>query len=227
MKWFLFLFLIISFHGCDIFETKEQAQQKLIEERLRFEKQAEISKEIEIKKLAEETQRELAVLDSKKELAKIEKTKELEKIRLDAELQKQRIIFEQEEAKREFEYKIKSFEHNDMLEIKRYTFLLIFFSILIVSFFIFYFFKKRHEDKLRAYNDNLEKYFHQKENDSKVKIANKMLDTIAQGNLTKEQEMSIINAFSGTINKNEIEYKDVNLIEDLETLEEKETVLIK
>jgi len=60
-----------------------------------------------------------------------------------------------------------------------------------------------------------------------VKIANKMLDTIAQGNLTKEQEMSIINAFSGTINKNEIEYKDLNPIEDLETLEEKETVLIK
>jgi len=69
--------------------------------------------------------------------------------------------------------------------------------IIICAFFIFYYFKKRREDKLLAYKDNLQKYFYQKENEARMKIAQKILDNVASGKLDKAQENQLISAFSG------------------------------
>ena len=73
-----------------------------------------------------------------------------------------------------------------------------------MSFFIYYYFKKRHEDKLRAYHDNLDKYFHQQEMMTKMRIAEKIIDTVASGNLEKEQESELIKALSGNISPSDV-----------------------
>jgi len=221
MKWIYILLLAFVFSGCDLLESvleseKEKAE-KIANEKIAFEKKVEDSKEIQLQKLSAETKKELAILESKKELAKIEKERELEKIRMQSELEKQRIILAQEKEKAIFEQKMQLNKQMDSMELKRYFILILALFVVVSSFFIFYYFKKRREDKLRAYNDNLQKYFHHKENEARVKIAEKMLDTIGSGTLDKAQENQLIGAFSGHANEGyqkQLGSVDAELIED-------------
>ena len=192
----LFLFLFI-FSGCDLLESQEEKNKKAALEQIAFEKKVEATKEVQLKTLSAQTQRELAILESKKELALIEREVQLEKIRMQAKLDKQKIILEQEKEKALFEQQMKQKEQMDNMELKRYFVAILGLFILLSLFFLFYYFKKRREDKLLAYNDNLQKYFYHKENEARVKIAEKMLDSIASGKLDKAQENQLISAFSG------------------------------
>ena len=200
MKFIYILMVMFLFSGCDLLESQDDKDRQIANKKIAFEKKVQESKEIQLKKLSVQTQKELAILESKKELAEIEKTKELEKIRMQTELEKQKIILQQEKEKAIFEQKILQKEQLNNMELKRYLMLIFGLLILIISFFTFYYFKKKREDKLLAYNDNLQKYFHQKENDARLKIAQKMLDTIALGTLDKQQENLLISAFSGKTN---------------------------
>ena len=218
----------LLFTGCDLFDSQEQKEQKLAHEKELFQKKVANEKEIQLKKISEQTQRELALLESKKELATIEKEKELAKIKLQAELQKQKIEAEQEKAQALFTQKMQQREQVNNMELKRYLMLIFALFVMLASYFTFYYFKKRREDKLRAYNDNLEKYFHHKESEARVKIAEKMLDAISSGKLDKEQENQLISAFSGQANQSyqeqleshssttHIDDKDAEIIEVLE-----------
>lgn len=201
MKWIYFLLFSLLFTGCDLFQSEDEKAKIVTDKKIAFEKKVQESKEVQLKKLSAQTQKELAILESKKELAMIEKAKELEKIRMHSELEKQRIIFEQEKEKAIFEQKIQQIEQSNNMELKRYMMLILALLLIVSSFFIYYYFKKRREDKLRAYNDNLQKYFNQKENDARIKIAEKMLDAISSGNLDKSQENQLIDAFSGHTTK--------------------------
>jgi len=200
MKWLLFLIVVLFFNGCDLLKTADEKATIASKEKIAFEKRVQEAKEIQLKKLSAQTQKELAILESKKELALIEKAKELEKIRMQSELEKQKILFEQDKAKALFAQKMQQNEQANNMELKRYMILILALLVIVSSFFVYYYFKKRREDKLRAYNDNLQKYFNQKENDARVKIAEKMLDAISSGNLDKSQENQLINAFSGQTN---------------------------
>ena len=201
-SFFLFLFITFLFTGCDLLESQADKEKKIALEKLAFEKKVQESKEIQLEKLSAQTQKELAILESKKELAKIEKEKELEKIRMQAEMEKQKITLEQEKQKALFDQQMKQREQMDNMELKRYIIVLFGMFVLVSLFFIFYYFQKRREDKLIAYNDNLQKYFHHKENEARVKIAEKMLDTIGSGKLDKGQENQLISAFSGEAHGN-------------------------
>lgn len=196
MKLIVLIFILLL-SGCDLLESQADKEQKVALEKAAFEQKVQESKEIQLKKLSAQTQKELAILESKKELAQIEKAKELEKIRMQSELEKQKITMQQEKEKALFEQKMQQREQMNNMELKRYFILLLGLFIVVSLFFIFYYFKKRREDKLLAYNDNLQKYFHHKENEARVKIAEKILDTIGSGKLDKAQENQLISAFSG------------------------------
>ncbi len=198
MKWIYILTILLLFSGCDLLTSEDEKIKKAQEEKEAFIKKVEETKEIQLKKLSAQTQKELALLQSKKELAEIEKAKELEKIRLQAELQKEKIILENQNKQLAFERKIQEIEQENAMELKRYLMLILGILVLVGAFFIYYYFKKKREDKLRAYNDNLQKYFYHKENEARVKIAEKMLDAISSGKLDKEQENQLIGAFSGS-----------------------------
>ncbi len=187
----------LLFTGCDLFDSQAQKEQKIAHEKELFQKKVADEKEIQLKKISEQTQRELALLESKKELATIEKEKELAKIQFQAELQKQKIQAQKEKEEAIFSQKMQQRDQVNNMELKRYLMLIFAMFVILASYFLFYYFKKRREDKLRAYNDNLEKYFHHKESEARVKIAEKMLDAISSGKLDKEQENQLIGAFSG------------------------------
>ena len=193
MKWIILILIALLFSACNLTESKEEVQAKKLQEKKAFEEKIADSKEVAIKKIDAQKEQELAKIKSQTALATLENSQLLEKIKLKAKADK-----EVSDAK------LRNSERQDSMEIKRY-FLVIFFLILvIVSFFIYYYFKKRHEDKLRAYHDNLDKYFHQQEMMTKMRIAEKIIDTVASGNLEKEQESELIKALSGNISPSDV-----------------------
>ena len=197
MKVIYFILLLLIVSGCDMLESDAQKEQKRVEKKALFEKRVAETKEVQLRKLDLETQKELALLNSKKELAEIEKAKEIEKIRIEAELQRQKVLLAQQKIQAEYDQKIREQEQQDSLELKRYLILSMTILFALMIYFGYYYFKKKREDKLRAYNDNLAKYMQAKENEARVKIAKKMLDAISSGNLDKNQENLLIGAFSG------------------------------
>jgi len=198
MKLIYIIIFALLFSACDLIESKDQKSAKIAQQKALLEKQIDESKEVQLKKIDAQTQRDLAKIETQKELAKIEKEQMLEKIRLNAEMEKQKIELEQKRAKILLDAKMVEVEHSDSMEIKRYLLLILFLMLLIITFFLYHYLKKRHEDKLRAYHDNLDKYFHQQENMTKMRIAEKIIDTVASGKLDKEQELELIRALNAT-----------------------------
>ena len=198
MRLIFLLAIWLFFSGCNLFQTQAEKAQKIQQEKIAFEKKVRETKEIQ-----------LAMLESKKELAKIQKDIEIEKIRSNSKLDKQKILLEQEKSKVLFDQ-----------ELKRYMMLIFGLVVLVGLFLIYYYFKKRHDDKLTAYNDNLKKYFYHKENEARVKIAQELLKTISSGKLDKNQENQLISAFKGEAeiyNKNQIENQNQEIDVEIKT----------
>jgi len=210
MKLLYILTLVLFFNACDLLDSKEDKAAKIAQEKAIFEQKVIDTKEVQLKKIDAQTQKDLASIQTQKELAQIQKDQMLEKIRLESELEKQKLKLEQEKAKIVLAEKMREIEQSNSMETTRYLLLILFLILLIASFFIYYYFKKRHEDKLQAYHDNLDKYFHQQENATKMRIAEKIIDTVASGKLDKKQESELIRA----LNPNIQPVQDVELIED-------------
>ncbi len=138
------------------------------------------------------TQKELALIEANKsvELEKISSAAKLKQL----ELQKKAEL----ELMREKERLLK-IEHEQALE--RYTLFGAIMLLLLAGGALLWYFDRRRKDKLRAYEDNLKKYFHQKENESRVKIAEKILDTVASKDLSNEQRAKLIEALHGSAPK--------------------------
>ncbi len=151
----------------------------------------------------------LKKIESKKELALIEKDKELQKIKLQADVQQENLRLNKEKEIALFEQNLRLKQEENRLAQSRYMMLLIALVLIIISFFIFYYFKKRHDDKLKSYEDNLKKYLQQKEQESRNKIAEKLIDTIASGKINKEQEATLLNALSGQAPQQPLQIEDM------------------
>ncbi len=204
------LILILLFAGCslensqkakkidELSQRKARIEARLEKARIEADRQKELAltkmqKQIEslaLQRSKSEAQKEieLAKIKAKQslELQKIEQTYKLKELELEKqkellELQNQKYI-----AQRELELK-KQFLIFSLLGL---------LAIILAILIIFYFYKKR-KDKLIAYHDNLEKYFRLKENEAKVAIANKIIDTIAEGKLSPDQEQRLLGVLKG------------------------------
>lgn len=207
MKWIILIIIPLLFSACNLTESKEEVQAKKLQEKKAFEEKIANSKEVAIKKIDAQKEQELAKINSQTTLATLEKEQLLEKIKLQAQAEKEA-----------YEAKLRDSQRQDTMETKRYLLLILFLLLIIASYFIYLYFKHRHENKLRAYHDNLDKYFHQQEMMTKMRIAEKIIDTVASGNLEKEQESELIKALSGNISPSDenkqIENKNDILEED-------------
>ena len=199
MKLLSLLLLTLLVTGCNFGESKEELAAKKLQEKKAFEEKIANAKEVQLKKIDAQKEQELAKIKSQTTLAKLEKEQLLEKIRLQAEAEKEKLLLTQAKQKDAFEAKLRDLERADSMEIKRYLLLILFLVLVIASYFIYLYFKRKHDDQLRAYQDNLDKYFHQQENMTRMKIAEKIIDTVASGKLAKEQESELIKALSGTM----------------------------
>ncbi|BBG66859.1 hypothetical protein NNO_2156 [Hydrogenimonas sp.] len=137
-------------------------------------------------------------LKTQKELAQIEakKSVEIEKISSETKLKELELRKRAElELMREKERMLR-IEHEQSME--RYMLLGAILLLLLAGAALLWYFDRRRKDKLRAYEDNLKKYFHQKENESRIKIAEKILDTVASKDLSSEQRAKLIEALHGS-----------------------------
>jgi len=166
---------------------------------------------------------DIAVNTSKKELelAKIQSSLEKEKY----ELQKFQIEVKSKEKNLEFD--LLKQENNNSLSSQKYLIAIASFLLIVFTYALFTYFNNRRKDKLRAYQDNLNKYFKEKENKAKVEIASKILDTIASGKLNAEQENRLISSLSGdsknnqtSLLKNQNENK-IEIIHDIDDIKNK------
>jgi len=234
---FLLSLALLLFSGCDLFKSEGEIKREMQLKKEQMQKAQEIEKlKIESKKSESLTkinsEKEMALLEKEKEiemkksLAIIEKDKALETKRLDVELRAKELEIKKAEAEAKLKHEQMINEQNNRLRLEKYGFAILALIVIIIAFFIFYYFKKRREDKLRAYNDNLEKYFRQKEDLARIKIAEKLLDTIATGKFSKEQENRLIAVFnpdgSEKFSENEtLVEEDIEVLEIIESKDSK------
>ena len=179
---FLLVLSALSFSACQLFEDSPELQQK--------------KHELALKKLEAEEKKHLAELEMQKSLADLEKQKALELQKLQNSVRELELQTNSEKELELISQKVALQESNNLLAFQQYLLIFLALLVVVVAVFVFFYYKRKREDELRAYNDNLKKYFYFKENEARMKIAEKILDTIAEGDLSKENEQKLINAFS-------------------------------
>jgi len=182
------------------------------------------SRELEEHSLAYKNQENLAKIAMQKTIAEINQVKELEALRLKNDLEKEQINIEKMQAQAKLLQEAQLAQAKNELRLQQYLIGLGAFLLLIIAFFIFYYFKKRREDKLRAYNDNLDKYFRSKENEARVKIAEKILDTISSGNLSSGHEARLIEVFNADSKE---EFQNDNLLANKEDKNVEDAIIVE
>ncbi len=178
----ILLWVMLFFSGCQLFEDSPELQQK--------------KHELALKKIEAEEKKHLADLEMQKSLADLEKQKALELQKLQNSVRELELQTNSEKELELISQKVALQESNNLLAFQKYLLAFLALLLIVVAVFVFYYLKRKREDELRAYNDNLKKYFYFKENEARMKIAEKILDTIAEGDLSKENEQKLINAFS-------------------------------
>ncbi len=211
------------FTGCESIDTKTDKKIDYLQERkakldakiAKAREKADKERELALMKMRQRLE-ELSLKETKTkaqkeiEIEKIKAQKELELQKIEKELKLKELELQQEKQKIELENQ-KLIAQKE-LEVKKQFLIYSLISlilIIIAVLLILYVYKKR-KDKLIAYHDNLEKYFRMKENEAKVAIANKIIDTIAEGKLTPEQELRLLGVLKGDVKElpKEIENKD-------------------
>jgi hypothetical protein len=196
------IFILLLFSGCELDLFNEKKVDTLKEKNLQL--QNELNKKQQQLKLELEKQK----LDKDLVLEK-------EKIKTKAELEKVKIQTQQEKELAIIQQKTELEKEKQKNEIIKYGFALIALLMVIISYFIYFYFKRKRENKLKAYEDNLKKYFLLKENEMKLKLAEKILDTAKEGQLSNEDQkklISLVTAHTQTPNR----------VEELEVIEHKE-----
>ena len=216
IKLLITLTILLSVTGCelDIFNDKELTALKEENRKLQLAKlkmESNRSLIIDEKQLVYQNKENLAKIEIERDLAKMNQVKELESLHLQNAIDKERLGIEHKNTQAQLILDAKLAVARDKQELKLYLIGFAALLLLIISFFVFYYFKKRREDKLRAYTDNLDKYFRAKENDARVKIAEKILDTISSGNLDSGHEARLIEVFNADRRE---KFQNDNLLEE-------------
>lgn len=179
IKTMIFIIAIFLFGGCDadLFNTKKVETLK--------EKNQKLQQQIELKKEQNELELKKQKLSAEAllEQERLKKQTELEKVKIEKQHQKELELIRQKTLLQEDQNK------NELL---KYALLLLALLIVIAAFFLYLYLKRKREDEITAYNDNLKKYFLFKENEMKLKMAEKILDTIKEGNLSAEDQKKLI-----------------------------------
>jgi len=208
------LIVLLLFSGC--FEEKRieekvgalDRQKAQIEAQLNQARlQANREKELALTKMQEQIEK-LALAKSKNEaqkeieLAKIKASQALELQKIEQRYKLQELELKKQKELIELEnQKLLAQKELELKERVLYLSLILLLILLIAGLTLFYFYRKR-QDKLQAYKDNLEKYFRMKENESKIAIANKIIDTIASGKLSPQQEQRLLGVLNPSMSSN-------------------------
>ena len=181
IKTMIFIATVFLLGGCDadLFNTKKVETLK--------EKNQKLQQQIELKKEQNE-------LELKKQKLSAEALLEQERLKKQTELQKVKIEKQHQKELELIHQKTLLQKDQNKNELLKYALLILALLITIAAFFLYLYLKRKREDEITAYNDNLKKYFLFKENEMKLKMAEKILDTIKEGNLSAEDQKRLIKA---------------------------------
>lgn len=128
--------------------------------------------------------------ETKKEIAKINKERdvELQKIEQNTRL----IELKTDNAMAEKEHNLSTYVQQSEVAFKKSTLIVVGLTMMAVLALSLYIFRKRREDKLKMHEDELHKEMYLREKELQVKMAEKILDTIASGKLSKEREQHLL-----------------------------------
>ena len=200
MRQITLLTLVMFFlSGCnvDLFNTKKVDALK--------EQNQKLQQELELQKKQNE-------LELKKQQLSAEALLEQEKLKKQAELEKVKIEKQHQKELEIIRQKTLLEEEKRKNELYRYAMLLLAFVLIIAAFFLYLYLKRKREDQIIAYNDNLKKYFLYKENEMKMKLAEKILDTVKESSLSEEDQKKLINVLSSQTAQ-DLENGDIDLLE--------------
>lgn len=145
------------------------------------------SKEQEIAKINMQKEIEVQRLKNEARLREAEIKKELEK-------EKSKLTKEVELAKNDTK-KVLQQESNKM---QSWWIMALIFLVFIVVIFTYLSIQKKRKDALKMHEEKLQHEAYLKEQEMKLKMAEKVLDTLASGNLSEENEQLLINSLQNT-----------------------------
>ncbi len=230
------ILISLIFNGCELNEifgpSKKEIELKqrelaLKEQEIKFAqqlKEKDLDASLALKKNESEQKQILLTKQSDAKIANeksmLDSQKEIELAKIKSSIEKEKIVYQNKE--KDLTYDLKKQEILNSLCTQKY--IIVFGSILalVLLVILFIYYNNRRKDKLRAYEDNLDKYFREKENQAKIEIASKILDTISSGKLNAEQENRLISTLSGDSKTSETtllqEKTPINQIPKMEVL---------
>ena len=147
-----------------------------------------------------ETERAVAIAkieaQSREEIARINRERDIEMQRLQQQTALEKIGAEKTVALRQSETQQREADNGYTLGIAAIAVAALLFTALLAI--AVYFLRKRREDRLKMHSDTLEQELALKERELQVRMAEKILDTIASGTLSKEEESRLIETFEKT-----------------------------
>jgi len=191
----LLILLTVLFSGCGGDSNRYQAPyvigKKPVENhgvyRLMPEKQSKDDSAVAVANIEAQSQKEIALINKERDL-------EIKALEVKTKLTE----IETKNALAVKEHNLTSMVKEQEIAFKNSTLTLI--SVALVAFFLLavYIFRKRREDRLKMHEDALQQEVYLKEKELQVKMAEKILDTIASGNLSPEREQHLLETLNNT-----------------------------
>ncbi len=192
MRFIIYCVIAILILGCENTNQKpiviDNKKQKYASEILNAKILSEKNSKIEAK-----TKKEIAMIEMKKAI-------ETKKIESQAKVQMEKIKSQRELEKTKLELQAKS-EANSITQTALILFAVLGFGVLILIYILF---KRYQENKISIEREKMRLQKEMKEKEIKAKMAEKLIDALSSGNLTKEQEERLLSLIN---QKNVLEYK--------------------
>jgi len=138
-------------------------------------------------------------LATQEKIVKVEAQKqvEIQKINAQTRLKQMELEKEKELALLREQERLLRLEHEQAKE--RYIIWAGIAAMILIGLALLWYFDRRRQDKLIAYKDNLHKYFLFKENETRMKIAEKIIDTVARQEISAEEKAKLIEVLHSPI----------------------------
>lgn len=128
--------------------------------------------------------------ETQKEIARINKERDLELRKMQESTKLAELKSRNDLALKE--HNLSSFEKESEYGFRNNTLIIIFLALAALFALGLYIFKNMRQDRLKMHQDQMEKEIYLREKELQVKMAEKILDTIASGKLSKEEEKHLL-----------------------------------
>jgi len=238
MRYFFFLISLLMLSGCNEGGTNTRPYISGTQHKQAPVQNAQYgvrrdSDKVAAAKIIAESEQELARINMEKEvlLQKLKSVTEVEKAHLNKEIALKQVEADKHKALITKEIAVTQEQTQRQIalnanDLQKWVLLVVAFFLLAVVIFVFYNTNRNRKERLKMHQDNLDQTLRIKEQEMRVKIAEHLIDAMASGKLSAEQENKLLGAYSGTNSSAQLPYhsQDQAQEEASPLLEENSTV---